>query len=238
MTTLEKLTEELTETEKTAALDPEILPWQTRGAWAMAIGEAKTRLETLRAQYKALLMRNAVAIFVDGDSAKTAEFAKLVDEENGIVVDANALYDRLTKEVELTLGDQRSWGIHQTHKLHLALQEVMHELKLTSLPMPSRGELPLVPTSADTLKHIRNVVNGATSGELNALYVLNDIAKRALEIRYIGVVAPVLIVGAQADEQSVLARSFGKGDAKLTINSDDEVNKEYLVKALKRIRKK
>jgi hypothetical protein len=71
MTTLEKLTEELTETEKTAALDPEELPPADAGRLGHGHQRgARTRLETLRAQYKARADAQRVAIFVDGDQAK------------------------------------------------------------------------------------------------------------------------------------------------------------------------
>lgn len=238
MKTLEQLSAALDETEKDAAIIVDELPPQTRGGWATKVAEAKEALPRLKAQYKDMLLRNAVAIFVNGDQGKVTEFAKLADEEGAIVVDATALYTRLAKEVELTLGDQRSWGIHQVHKFHLALQEVMHDLGLTSLPMPSRGEMPLLPTFNDTVAHIRHVLRDAVGDELNSLYVQDAAAKRARSIRYIGLTAPVLIVGAQADEQNVLAKAFGKGKAELSVGAEDEINKEYLAKSLKRIRKK
>jgi hypothetical protein len=238
MKTLEKLSAELDETEKDAAIIVDELPPNVRGGWATKVTEAKEALPRLKAQYRATLLRNAVAIFVNGDKAKVAAFAKLADEEGGIVVDASDLYTRLAKEVELTLGDQRSWGIHQVHKFHLALQEVMHDLGLNQLPMPSRGEMPLVPTFDDTVAHIRHVLRDAVGDELNSLYIEEATAKRARAIRYIGVMAPVLIVGAQPDEQNVLAKSFSKGRAKVVVKAEDEINKEYLTETLKRIRKK
>lgn len=238
MKNLEKLNTELAEVEKTAQINPEELPPQTRGAWTTAIVEAKAKADGLRREYRTMLLRNAVAIFVNGDKAKLVEFAKLADEEGAIVVDASALYTRLAKDVEPTVGDQRSWGIHQTHKLHLALQEVMHELGLTSMPMPSRGEMPLVPTFDDTVAHIRTIVRGATGDDLNNLYIQAVVVRRALAIRYIGVMAPVLIVGALDDEQAALAKSFGKGEMKVVVVATDEINEDYMSKVIKRIRKK
>jgi hypothetical protein len=92
MKTLEKLNDELAAVEKTAALNPEELPPQTRGAWTAAINDARDRVKSLRAEYRTVLLRNSVAIFLSGDQAKVAEFAKLAEEEGAIVVDASALY--------------------------------------------------------------------------------------------------------------------------------------------------
>jgi predicted nucleic acid-binding protein len=237
MRTLKELNKELAEVEKTAAMNIEEIPASVRGGWTTSIEKAKTDLKALRAAYKKVLLSNGVAIFLTGDSAKVTELAKLADEEGGIVVDANALYERLAKEVEQTISDQRSWGIHQVHKFHLALQEVMHEVGLSELPMPSRDTMPLVKTFQDVVDHIRSVLRAAVGDQLNAIYIEAQAAKRAFEIRYIGVMTPVLIAGAKDGEFHQLSKSFGKGTATVNVLASDEVNKEFLGKALKQIRK-
>ncbi len=45
-------------------------------------------------------------------------------------------------------------------------------------------------------------------------------------------------MNAVATEASELAKSFGKGETSVTVNSDDEINKDFLAKTLKKIRKK
>jgi hypothetical protein len=115
----------------------------------------------------------------------------------------------------------------------------MHEVGLTQMSMPSRQEMPLVPTFQDTINHIRSIIRDAEGDDLNTVYVKELVAKRAFAIRYTGLLAPVLMVNALADEHNALARIFGKGgDVKVAVKSDDEINEEYLAKTLKRIRKK
>jgi hypothetical protein len=238
MSTLEKLDAEMASLKEKAEKKVEELPASVQGAWSTAVREAKDKLKAVRAQYRSVLMRNAVAILLSGDQAKVAEFAALANEEGAIVVDATALYSRLAKGIEPTLSDQRTWGIHQSHMLHKLLQEVMTELDLTELPMPARAQDIIVPTFNDVVAVVRKVIMEGVGGELNALYLESEVAKRAFEIRYIGVTAPVLLVNADANEATALAKSFGKGETSVTVNSDDEINKDYLSKVVKKFRKK
>lgn len=238
MTTLEKLDAKMADISTTANKKLEEIPASVQGAWSTAITNAKAELKATRAEYRQVLLHNAVAILVGGDSAKVTEFVTLAKDEGGIVVDAAALYERLAQGVEPTLGDRRMWGIHQSHMLHKTLQEVMTELNLTELPMPARTPDVVVESHQDLVAHIRKLIVDGVGNELNALYVEEETAKRAFEIRYIGSTAPVLIVNAEAGEATALAKSFGKGEASVTVNSDDEINKDFLVKTLKKIRKK
>lgn len=238
MTQLEKLDTKMADLSATANKKLDEIPASVQGAWSSAIRSAKDELQGVRAEYRQVLLSNAVAILVGGDSAKVTEFVALAKEEGGIVVDATALYERLAEGIEQTLSDQRQWGIHQSHMLHKLLQEVMTELNLTELPMPARTPDVVVPTLQDVVDHVRHLIVDGVGNELNALYLEEETAKRAFEIRYIGSTAPVILVNAQANEAAALAKSFGKGEASVTINSDDEINKDYLAKTLKRIRKK
>jgi hypothetical protein len=131
MTQLEKLDEKLAHLSVTANKKLEELPTSVQGSWAAAIRTAQEEIKAVKAQYRAVLLRNAVAILVGGDSVKADEFVALAKEEGGIVVDATALYQRLASRVEPTFSDARTWGIHQSHMLHKVLQEVMIELDLT-----------------------------------------------------------------------------------------------------------
>jgi hypothetical protein len=238
MTQLEKLDEKMAQLSTTANMKLEDIPSNVQGAWASAIRSAADELKEVRAKYRSVLLRNAVAILVNGDEAKVGEFVALAKDEGGIVVDATALYARLAKSIEPSLSEQRTWGVQQTHMLHKLLQEVMTELNLTELPMPARSLDTVVPTYQDVVNHCRKLIVDGVGNVLNALYLEEEVARRAFEIRYNGVMAPVLLVNAQADEASALAKSFGKGETAVLIANSDEINKDYLAKTLKKIRKK
>lgn len=239
MTTLEKLSEEYESVAKTAAMNLDDVPAATRGGWSTRVREAQDRLKDLRVEYRNALLKNGVAIFLEGDAAKVGEFVQLVvDGNEGLVVDANTLYDRLAREVEVSLSDQRNWGVTQTYRLHQALQAVMFELGLSEMPMPSRDSMPIVPTYADTVAHVKSIVKGAVDNQLNRLYIINEALNAAIKIRYIGVMAPVLITNATAEEARELSQEFGKGTATVKVTAEDEVNKDFLSKTFRDVNKK
>jgi hypothetical protein len=238
MTSLEKLDTKMAALGEIANKKLEEMPASVQGSWGAAIRNAKDELKAVQSEYRGTLLRNAVAILVNGDKVKAAQFVALAKEEGGIVVDANALYERLAGPIEQTFSDIRTWGIHQSHMLHKLLQEVMADLSLNELPMPARSQDTVLPTHGDVVEHVRKLIVEGVGNELNALYIEQEAARQAFAIRYTGVTAPILLVNASAEEASALAKGFGKGELAVTINSDDEINKEYLAKTLRKQRKK
>jgi hypothetical protein len=216
----------------------EDLPSSVQGGWATAIAEAKTKLKTLKGEYKSALLRNGVAILLEGDALKISEFVKLVrDEGEGLAVDAGALYRRLAEGVEPTFSDSRQWGVQQTYKLTLELKDVMEGIGLTELPMVDRKVMPVLPTTEDVANHIRTIVREVAGDELNRLYIEEMALKEAFEIRYTGTLAPVLILNANADEAANLAKSFTQGTTRVTLKEEDEINKKFLYNAFKEANK-
>ena len=241
MSNLQKMTEELESVSTTANMNLDDIPSNTRGGWSASIAAAKERLPGVQARYKDSLLQNAVAIFVSGDKAKVAEFTSLIRSENeGLVVDANALYDRLARDVTMTLPDNRGieWGITQTHKLHLSLQEVMHEVGLRELPMPSNGTAPFVNGYDDVLENVKGLMRAAVGGTLNKLYLEKDLIGEAMKIRYTSSMVPVIVTGADQAEIYDLSRVFGRGSTDVAIPDGTLVDKEFLVKTFKEINKK
>src|SRR5688572_18009735 len=238
MTALDKLVAEIDKVSKTAKKNLEDLPVAVRGGWSGAITEAKAKLKELEEQYKTLLLKNGVAIFLKGDPSKVAEFVKLFrDEKDGPVVDANALYNRLTDPVVMTLPEGRGveWGVAQTHRLHLAIQEVMHDLGLSEMPMPARDVPAFIKGRDDVFAHVRRLVRSATNNDLNKLYMEKQLTDQARLIRYTGVMVPVAILNAGDDETFDLGRAFGKGSSTVSLTQEEEINKEFVTKYMKDI---
>jgi hypothetical protein len=171
-----------------------------------------------------------------GDPNKIQEFSNFVyGEGEGLVVDASALYKRLADEIEPTLSDSRQWGVGQTQKLHMSLQEVMHELGLVELPMPDRNSMPVVRTYEDVVGHVRDIVRSACGEFLNKLYLEAQAVKSALRIRYTNTLTPVLITNARDDEAGELAKSFAKGSAEIMVTKEDDVDKDFVYKVFKQV---
>lgn len=240
MSTLEELISKIDRTafDATRVLD-EIHP-AMRGGWSARIAEAQGELKKLRTEYRAAVLANGVAIFLSGDAGKISEFAKLVhDEGEALVVDATALYRRLAAAVDVTMDEKaRQWGVMQTQKLHIALQEVMHELGLSSIPAPVHDEAPILKTVDDVVAHVRKIMRVACGDTLNAAYVADQAAVDALKIRYMGVLVPVAVLNAGEDEAATLASMFAKGSASTVLTVEDKVSKDFMNKTFTEINKK
>lgn len=243
MNNLKSLEKELDENEKVAAMNIDDIPARTRGGWASRIAEAKEKANKLVDEYQAALAANSVAIFVYGSSAKTSEFEKLVRETGGLLVDADALYNRLTNAVWATIPDgvqSTEWGVQQTYRLQMTLQEVMHELKIKELEMPARADSVVLKDKEAALNYIRRVtkdlvVYGAPNVTLNRFYLNQEMYRAARVIRYKGNIAPVFIMNAAQEDAPKLAYGFGKGVSAVTIADGDTIDTEYLKKTIKEI---
>lgn len=239
MSTLEELIKKMDSVSKDATRNLEDIHPGVRGGWTARIAEAKEEMKKLRAEYKKALLGNGVAIFLSGDSVKAGEFAKLIhDSGEGLVADAEALYKRLASVVEPTFGETRQWGVGQTHKLHMALQEVMSEIGLVEIPMPDVTKNPILRTTDEIVAHIRQIVRASCGDAFNSLYMGEQALKDALQIRYMGVLAPVAVLNWKDDEAAGLAMSFAKGSATVNLTEDDTINKEFLTKAFTEVNKK
>lgn len=238
MKTLESMINELSAAQATAAIDIEEKPASVRGGWATRVREAKDAVVTLRKEYSEALLKSSVAIFLDGAPEKIAKATEVFTANNGLIVDANALYDRFTKVIEPTMSEGRSWGVAQTFRLNVAIQEIMHEVGVNEMDRPTPGNPPALPTADDTRKYVKSLIQGAVGDNLARLYLAKSVVDRAVEIRYTGVTVPVLVLGATPDEAANLTLNFGKGVTTLKLDDLDEVTEESLSKLLKAAGKK
>jgi len=241
MNTLESLSKELEEVTAVATKNIDEVPAATRGSWGVVIEDARNKLVGLKAAYKQQLLKNGVAIFLSGDQQKAAEFATTLVAEEGLVANASALYERIGSAVAETLAGRENegveWGVAQTHRLHLALQEVMHEVGVRELPMPDRTATPFVVGRAAIVAHVRTLIRNASGDLLNALYMEDQIVRQAMLIRYTQGMTPVAILGATEEEYSGLARAFAKGSTVVELEATDNIDKEFLVKTFKDVTK-
>lgn len=244
MKTLEQLSVELDDVEKTASKSLEDIPQANRPAWASAIASAKLRLEALLTEYKDALVKTGILIFLEGDRERAGELATLVTKENeGLVVDATALYERVANAIEPSLSDctstrQSYWGVHQVYIMNNLLQQVMSEVGLQEMDMPDRTTFPIVKTHQDLVNHIRQAVRSSVGDGLNRLYLIRQMLDQTKKIRYIGIMTPVMVLNASEEEQAGLSLGFGHGATTISMKADDTVDKPYMVKAFKEISKR
>lgn len=222
---------------KVAAMDLEAVPLRTRGGWTARVAEAKAKVKALKLAYNNALLSGAVGIILDGDPEKISQAVKLMNED-GVVIDGQALYKRIADQLAPTFGNTREWGIAQTHKLHLLLQEIMHELGLTEIPMSDRHTNVTCQTYNDIVIHVRNTLFLSLGTTLTSLYLDKLATERAFALHYTGTNMPVVIYNVYPGEEDRLGSRFGRGHTIWTLNAEDNVNPEYLSKNLKNLAKK
>jgi len=92
-------------------------------------------------------------------------------------------------------------------------------------------------TKEETLNFIREVVRNELGDAFNAEYLKKAIAREGLKIRYMGAVAPVIVVNATPEETVGLGQLFGRGTVTVTISNEDTVNEEFINQTFKNVKK-
>ena len=239
MKNLKELAEEIEKTTTLAAKELDDFPVAVRAGWGARLVQAKADLPLLRAEYRNLLLSSGIAIFVTGDAAKALEFAQLVRSSGeGVAVDAEALYKRLADAIDPTMSPARTWGVQQTHKLHLTLTEIMHEIGLPKVVAPPHNDSIVLPTHRNVQDYIRKIQLASDNGDLLRSYVQHLTVQDALKIGYTSSLTPVVVMNATASDTSALSLGFGKGAAQVTVGVDDVVDEAFMVKAFKDINKR
>lgn len=237
---LEEILKNIDEAERLAAIDPNEPQYsRTRAGIEQKIKGAKERVVKLKAEYATTVQQNGVAIFLQGPQDKVDQFTKLVnDQAEAVVVDAEELYtQRFLPVLEGSLGMSRTWSPTQTAIMHRLLAEVGKELNVyltRAMRLPASAVLP---TKQDTLNFIRTTMRDEMGDDFNANYLKKSVAREGLKIRYMGAVAPVIVVNASAEETVGLGQLFGRGKAIVTINEDDVVNQEFIKTTFKNVQK-
>lgn len=242
MSNLKKLEKELDETLAEANKNLGEIPPSVRGGWAQVIAEAKVRGERLVTEYTNTLMANAVAIFIKASPAKSSEFEKVVKESGGLVLDATALYNRLTDSVFETLASSdrvrgTEWGVAQTQRLHSALMQIMHELKIPEWNSPRLVTDVFLKNRNDVYDQVRAAVEATSGMTLSKRYLELELYRAARIIRYNGNTAPVFIINATEEETKVLGSGFGKGVSTATLKEEDPITQETIASILKETKK-
>lgn len=240
MNTLETILKNLDDAERFALIDPNEPQYtKTRAGIEASIKGAKERAEKLKKEYSVTIQANSVAIFLQGSPDKVSQFATLVQNMGeAVVVDASELYtSKFLPILESSLGKSRQWNSTQVAIMHRLLAEVSKELGIfltRAMRLPAEQVLT---TKEDTLNFIRETVRNELGDNFNAEYLKKAIAREGLKIRYMGAVAPVIVVNAIPEETVGLGQLFGRGTVSVTITDTDIVNEEFINQTFKNVKK-
>jgi hypothetical protein len=221
-----------------ASRDPDVEPLFTRGAVEGAINAAKNDIARLTAEVRNLTNQVSGGIFVTGPG--TDAFAAIAEDEGGAVtVDAGALYERLTDVVERVLESNasREWRIDIVRALVANLAGLANRLGIAYMkPIDTTKYTRCsLPTRADTLAMVRDVVRTALLDELNGLLLQQDIADAVIKAEYEQNVVPVIVRNAHPDDVVGLG-AFTFNKRFVTVTTKEVVEKSDVITAFKHLK--
>lgn len=226
---LEKLLNEITRTKELANADPNDCSYQTRQGRSMAIYQAKEDLPGLLATYKRKLIENSAVYFINGPKDKVRQFAQLALElPTTLAMPARALYKKLAEMIEPQFGDSRQFIVDQYSRVLANIKELGEELGLHRTATIDLRSFPTLYSIDESTTFLRDIIRESNGDDLNQLWMVHELVREALDIRYKEPVVQVLVLGAEMDEARNLSRGFSRLGSIVDIGAEDEVSDEYV----------
>jgi hypothetical protein len=235
--TTEQLVADIKQNEQIAATQLEAKPAATRTAFQLAVADAKNALRGLKADYRRRILINAVGFVVSGP--KVAEFvatAKAVAPQI-ITLDAEKFWNDLAERIEPSFGASREFTVHQLGVLIQALREAALDAGVQAdLPMPQLRDQLALPTRADVVSFLRDVV-GPVGEVLNSTALSNQLVDQALASDFTGTVLVAMVVNADNTSERELGAVFANR-FEVATDVDTEVTEEFVTKVFDASKKK
>lgn len=235
----ETVLNKLDHAERMALLDPADPKYsKTRSGIETAVAQAKLEVVGLRIKYAEAVLNSGVAIFLSGPENRTEEFCKLISElGEAVVVDANEVYNYISRPLEATLSSTRTFTSEVASVL---ISQVAATARLVGVGLnrPIRADTQKhVATYKDLVNHVRDIVRSELGDVLAAAYLKTVVGREALKIRYMVDVSPVIVLNATAEEVVGLGHAFGKGQATVELKEEDKVDSEFVGKVFANVQK-
>jgi len=238
MTELEAALEKYVNAQALSELNLDEVPRNVRPGKEAQKREAADSLDDLRSSYGEALRKATFGISVTGPGAE--EFVKRATEEAEVlVVDSNALYQRIADRVAPTVGGSGEFGVSQYSVVIQELRNVGGELNVTSMPAPKWAEPVNVGGYKDLVAHVANMVSSSVGLDLVALYMTRQVLDKALKAKVNRNTVPVVVTGlTEGREPEFLTKTFQKGrNVVVRTTSKEEVTTEYVLEVFNNVKK-
>jgi hypothetical protein len=224
---LDELLKNYSRTEKLSKRSVESVPLPARPGIEMQVRQSIAALPKLRLEYLTRILRSSFGFFLEGvDEEKNNAFTKIALDNGAVLVDADALFQKLAKEVQYSLGPSKEFSITQIGLMDHALRELVEATGYDgTLNRTVISELRVVKDRERLVSYIRELVarsNGSTPVTVTAQ---SDIVRQALEQQFAGKRLVVIVRNASAQNRAALAGLFTKV-TNVDLDSVTEVNEE------------
>lgn len=232
MTELEKAVESYKDLMALSNLDLDEVPKSVRAGRESQKREAQSGLHAAKEVVQANLKKALFGICVKGDVEAFVAIA--TEEAECLVVDADAMYRRISNFVGSTMGDRQEFGVSQFAALIQELRQIGTELKLGEMPSPRWTEPVSVGNQAGLFKQVKTMVESATGIELLARYVTSQIVDAAIASGVAKNTVPVILKG---EASEALLNSIFQEGRTLTTTLEGVVTKEVVLEVFSKVKK-
>ena len=222
MRELKEIIKEIRETEGTANLTEEEIPYRSRGGMLMAVRAAYERLPILLKELEeALIPHKIVALYSTGDEVILNKVSDFIKQTRGIVLDSNIMYRKIANRVEASYGANRTFTTTQYHILIQELREIALQFDYAELPAPKYQEA-ACPDVKSTLNFIKKIIRTTIGDELGKRYLTKIIVESVLKLQGIPKSVPILVLDVKStEEKNLLNPLFANNNS---FNFDSEFN--------------
>jgi hypothetical protein len=232
--TIRDIIKDIQNTNSILRKEIESVPYGQRPALQIAMIQASEKLPRLLSEIKQVVVpTRLVGLFASGDETSINKTAAFLVENEGIVLNANKIYQDIASRVEPSYSKDRLFCTTQYSLMVGAISDIGLELGYLEIESPKFKEL-VCKTFADTVTHIKNTLRECKVGDqanvdLLTNAVVDAIVKEEIDSKQI----PVIVTGVTSiEERNAIATIFNKS-IDFTFSPDFEPTAEKIVALFK-----
>lgn len=235
MRDIKEIIKDIKLTRKDANINYEDVPYAARGAYGIKIREAQDKLPGLYAELKsAVIPGKLTALYAAGSKKIIAEVCNFIEENGGLAIDSNGLYEAITDVVENTYSKNRTFGVTQFVAMMEELKATAHLLDCEVFQPDFKASMEVICKDRQaTLQHLRGIIKEFISDELNRKFISKAILDAVMSGQVDTKQIAVVVTGAVSlEDKAVLAALFAS-TVDYTFTPNFVVSKPNIAKVFK-----
>jgi len=210
--TLDDILKDYERADRFSKRSVEEVPLPGRPGIEIQVSRSKLALPKLRQEYLTRILRSSFGFFLESENQeKNDAFTKIAVENGAVVIDADAIFQKLADAVQYSLGPSREFSVTQIGLMDHALNELVESTGLEgSLNRTQIKELRVVKNRERLVDYIRDLVAASNASVPVTVTAQSDIVKQALEQKFAGKRLVVVVRNAAAGNRAALTGLFTK----------------------------